>query len=51
MEELLKLLIEETESEERSYWYQEGYEAEVSALYVLASVLKRVQYRLTEESK
>lgn len=51
MEELLKLLIEEAEAEERSYAYRHGYEAEESASYVLTAVLKRVQHRLTEESK
>ena len=45
MKELLKLLIEETEREERGYWY-EGYEAEQSALRAFATVLQNVQYRL-----
>lgn len=45
MKELLKLLIEEAEAEERSYWY-EGYEIEDRALQALTEVLNRVQYRL-----
>jgi hypothetical protein len=49
MKELLKLLIEETEAEERSYWYTHGYEAEQSALRALAAVLQNVQYRLDND--
>lgn len=48
MEELLQILLEETEAEERSYWYSSG-DAESSALNALAAVIKRVQYRLKQE--
>lgn len=49
MKELLKLLIEETEAEERGYWYTHGCEAETAALSALAAVLRNVQYRLDND--
>lgn len=46
MEEFLEIFLEETEEEQRSHWYESGYDAEDAALTALANVIKRVQYRL-----
>lgn len=46
MKELIKLLLEEAEAEERSHWYESGYDIEDKALQALIQVLNRVQYRL-----
>lgn len=48
MEELLKLLLEEAESLERSYWYESGYDVQSEALRVLSSVLKSTLSRVQE---
>lgn len=49
MEKLLQLLLEEMEREERSYWYESGYEVEERALRAFQNVIKQVRYRLEEE--
>lgn len=49
MDELLQLLVEEAEREERSHWYESGYEVEDRALQALQVVLRNVQRRLEEE--
>lgn len=49
MEKLLQLLLEEAEREERSHWYESGYEVEDRALQALQSVIKQALYRLEEE--
>jgi len=48
MEELVKLLLEEAEAEERFCWYASGYSAESGALQALVKVLERVQQRLKD---
>lgn len=50
MDKLLQILLEEAESEERSYWYSHGYEVEERALQALISVIKRARLRLEEEN-
>lgn len=49
MEELVRLLLEEADNEDRSLWYESGYDAEGAALNALRNVLRRVQYRLEGE--
>ena len=49
MEKLLKLLIEETETLERGYWYSSGYDVQVEALGALRQVFFNVMSRLEEE--
>jgi hypothetical protein len=51
MRELLQLLVEETESEERSLWYNHGWEVEQRALQALKLVLDRALYRLDNDGK
>lgn len=48
MNELLQILLEEAESESRSYWYTHGYEVEDRASQVLVTVIKNAQRRLQE---
>lgn len=50
MKELLQLLLEEAEAEERTHWYESGYEVEDRALQALQKVIKQAQARLEEES-
>jgi hypothetical protein len=50
MDELLQLLLEETERQERSYWYTHGNEVEERALAALRVVVINVQRRLEEEN-
>lgn len=49
MEKLLQLLLEEAESEERSLWYESGYEVEDRALQAFQNVIKRALCRLEGE--
>jgi hypothetical protein len=49
MKELLQLLLEEAEAEERACWYESGYEVEDRALQALQNVIRRAQARLEEE--
>lgn len=49
MDAFLQLLIEEAEREERSHWYESGYEVEDRALQSLIAVLRNAQRRLEEE--
>lgn len=49
MKELLQLLLEEAEREERSHWYESGYEVEDRALQALQNVIKRALYGLEGE--
>lgn len=48
---LIKLLLEETEREERSLWYTHCSEVEQRALQALTTVLANVQYRLNNPEK
>lgn len=48
MDRLLQILLKEAESEERSYWYTNGYEIEERALQALITVIERAQRRLEE---
>lgn len=48
MEELLQILLEEAEAEERSHWYESGYDIQGEALRALISVTQRAQARLRE---
>jgi hypothetical protein len=50
MKELLQLLLEEAEAEERTHWYESGYEIEDRALQALQNVIRRAQARLEEEN-
>lgn len=49
MDELLQILIEEAEREERSHWYQSGYDVQDEALRALIVVLRNAQQRLEEK--
>lgn len=49
MDELLQILIEEAEREERSHWYQSGYDVQDEALQALIVVLRNAQLRLKEK--
>jgi hypothetical protein len=49
MDELLQLLAEEAESEERSHWYTPGYEVEDRALQAFIKVIRNAQRRLEEK--
>lgn len=49
MDELLQILIEEAVREERSYWYQSGYDVQSEALQALIVVLRNAQRRLEEK--
>lgn len=46
MKELLKLLIEETQAEGRSCWYESGYDVRREALDALERVLQNALHRL-----
>lgn len=48
MEELLQILLEEAEAEQRSHWYESGYDIQEEALYALVKVIHRAQARLRE---
>lgn len=48
MEELLQILLEEAEAEERSHWYESGYDIQEEALRALVKVIYRAQARLRE---
>jgi hypothetical protein len=47
--QLLQILVEETEREVRSNFYEPGYEVEGRALLALISVLTNAQRRLDQE--
>jgi hypothetical protein len=49
MKELLQLLLEEAEAEERDHWYSHDYGVEDRALQALQKVIRRAQARLEEE--
>lgn len=48
MDKLLQILFEEAEREERSHWYQSGYEVEDRALQALQTVIRNAQRRIEE---
>lgn len=49
MDRLLQILIEEAEREERSHWYESGYDMQDEALQALIVVLRNAQLRLKEK--
>ena len=48
MSELLQILLEELERQERSYWYTNGNDAASDAMVALREVIVNVQRRLEE---